>query len=121
MDSRDFSEWARTSQAASKYAGLPSVLSLTTIPGDVGIIGDLFQSSHESLQHCLTLQVKLSVAQRRTLKRAGQLLYLWGDNNNAADGTLDARLQGTPRLFQLVVKILRSLLQQIAFGKFVSI
>ena len=117
MDTRDYSTWARSSQAASKYAGNTSVLPLTSIPGDVGIVGDLFQSAHESLQRCCNRKAGLGAEQSRTLKRATQLLYLWGEHHNAADGTLDAKLQGTPRVFQLVVRILGSLLRKAALGK----
>ena len=91
---------------------------MATLHGDVGILGDLFQTSLKLLQSLTTshAQVGIDAAQKRSLKRVSQLLFLCGDDHDVSVGGLDVKLQGSPHILQLVVRILRRMLNLVIKG-----
>src|ERR1700749_722805 len=107
---------SRDSKSTSFVTGGVTALN---IPGDVGIIEELFSASLDLIRSILSSRSshRLTPEDQNALKRIQQMLFLWGENHNVTGGNLDTRLETWPRLMKVIVAILRSFLRCLCHGQ----
>jgi hypothetical protein len=107
------------SGTATGFAAMTVHAPPLTIPGDIGIVAQLFQTCVELTKMSSSALKEIDHASprhQRAFTRFGQSFTLWGQGHDISSGGLDATIQKSKRLQHVTIRALRSILQRLVFG-----